>query len=57
MAISVSNSIEINATPQLVWEVFTDIYNWGEWNPLIIGAHQIYRRKLMGSWGDVRSEV
>ncbi len=41
MAISVSNSIEINATPQLVWEVFTDIYSWSEWNPLIIGVHQI----------------
>lgn len=41
MAISVSNSIEINATPQLVWEVFTDIYNWSEWNPVIKGVHQI----------------
>jgi hypothetical protein len=41
MTISVSNSIEINATPQLVWEVFTDIYNWNEWNPLIIKTHQI----------------
>jgi hypothetical protein len=41
VAISVSNSIEINATPQLVWEVFTDIYNWSEWNPLIIGVRQI----------------
>jgi hypothetical protein len=41
VAITVSNSIEINATPQLVWEVFTDIYNWSEWNPLIIGVHQI----------------
>jgi hypothetical protein len=41
VTIAVSNSIEINATPQLVWEVFTDIYNWSEWNPLIITTHQI----------------
>ena len=41
MAISVSNSIEISATPQLVWEVFTDIYSWSKWNPLIVDVHQI----------------
>jgi hypothetical protein len=41
MAISVSRSIEISATPQLVWEVFTDIYSWSEWNPLIVDVHQI----------------
>ncbi|HYA61296.1 MAG TPA: SRPBCC family protein [Candidatus Acidoferrum sp.] len=41
MAISVSHAIEINATPQLVWEVFTDIHSWSEWNPLIVDVHQI----------------
>ena len=41
MAISVSHSIEISATPQLVWEVFTDIYSWSKWNPLIVDVHQI----------------
>jgi hypothetical protein len=41
MAISVSHSIEISATLQLVWEVFTDIYSWSEWNPLIVDVHQI----------------
>ena len=41
MAISVSHSIEISATPQLVWEVFTDIYSWSTWNPLIVDVHQI----------------
>jgi len=41
MAISVSHAIEINATPQLVWEVFTDIDSWSEWNPLIVDVHQI----------------
>jgi len=41
MAISVSHAIEINATPQLVWEVFTDIHSWSDWNPLIVDVHQI----------------
>ena len=36
MPISVSSSVAINATEQLVWEVFTDIYRWREWNPLVL---------------------
>ena len=34
--IRVSSAIEISATSQLVWEVFTDIHRWTDWNPLII---------------------
>jgi len=34
--IRVSSAIEISATSQLVWGVFTDIHRWSDWNPLII---------------------
>jgi len=27
-------TIQINAPLQLVWDVFSDISNWGEWNPV-----------------------
>ncbi len=36
MPISVSSSVATHATGQLVWEVFTDIYRWREWNPLVL---------------------
>jgi uncharacterized protein YndB with AHSA1/START domain len=39
--IRVSSAIDINATSQLVWEVFTDIHRWSEWNPLIIEVTSI----------------
>jgi len=39
--ISVSSSISISATSQLVWEVFTDIHRWREWNPLVIQVTSI----------------
>ncbi len=34
--ISVSSSVAINATMQLVWDIFTDIYRWQEWNPFVM---------------------
>ena len=39
--ISVSSSIGISATSQLVWEVFTDIHRWREWNPFVIQVTSI----------------
>jgi uncharacterized protein YndB with AHSA1/START domain len=39
--IRVSSTIDISATSQLVWEVFTDIHRWNQWNPLIIGVTSI----------------
>lgn len=39
--IRVSSAIEISATSQLVWEVFTDIHRWSDWNPLIIEVTSI----------------
>ncbi len=41
MPISVSSSVSINATVQLVWEVFTDIYRWREWNPFVLQVTSI----------------
>ncbi|MGB9370968.1 MAG: SRPBCC family protein [Halobacteriota archaeon] len=41
MPIRVSSAIEIGATSQLVWEVFTDIHRWSDWNPLIIEVTSI----------------
>jgi len=39
--ISVSSSIAISATVQLVWDVFTDIYQWREWNPFVMEVTSI----------------
>src|SRR3974390_2361734 len=39
--IRVSSAIEISATSQLGWEVFTDIHGWSAWNPLIIEVTSI----------------
>ena len=39
--IHVSSAIEISATSQLVWGVFTDIHRWSDWNPLIIEVTSI----------------
>ena len=39
--IRVSSAIEISATSQLVWGVFTDIHRWSDWNPLIIEVTSI----------------
>lgn len=36
-----SSSIAISATVQLVWDVFTDIYRWREWNPFVLGVTSI----------------
>ncbi|MDD1721594.1 MAG: SRPBCC family protein [Euryarchaeota archaeon] len=41
MPISVSSSVAISATVYLVWDVFTDIYRWREWNPFVIGVTSI----------------
>jgi hypothetical protein len=41
MPIRVSATTEVSATIQLVWEVFTDIHRWSEWNPLILGVTSI----------------
>ena len=30
----ISTSININASIDTVWEVFSDIHNWQEWNPV-----------------------
>jgi hypothetical protein len=30
----ISASIKINAPLPIVWDVFTDIHNWKEWNPV-----------------------
>ena len=32
------NEIEINATPDKVWEVLTDLESYSEWNPLLYRA-------------------
>jgi uncharacterized protein YndB with AHSA1/START domain len=39
--IRVSSSIDISATPQLVWAAFTDVHRWSEWNPAIIEVTNI----------------
>jgi len=39
--IRVSATTDVSATSQLVWEVFTDIHRWSEWNPLILGVTSI----------------
>jgi hypothetical protein len=39
--IRVSSAIEISATSQLVWDIFTDIHRWSDWNPLIIEVTSI----------------
>ncbi|MGZ4911812.1 MAG: SRPBCC family protein [Halobacteriota archaeon] len=36
-----SSSIAISATMQLVWNVFTDIYHWREWNPFVMEVTSI----------------
>ncbi|MGZ5502619.1 MAG: SRPBCC family protein [Halobacteriota archaeon] len=41
MPIRVSATIDVSATSQLVWEVFTDIHRWSKWNPLILGVTSI----------------
>jgi hypothetical protein len=30
----IEGTIQINASLQRVWDVFSDISNWGEWNPV-----------------------
>lgn len=34
----IQTSIEIEATPEQVWGVLTDIDHWDKWNPIIISA-------------------
>lgn len=36
MSFTISTSITINATPEKVWNVFTDFNSYPEWNPLMI---------------------
>ena len=35
MATQLKTSIQINATPNQVWEVFSNFENYGKWNPFI----------------------
>ncbi|MGZ4903695.1 MAG: SRPBCC family protein [Halobacteriota archaeon] len=51
MPISVSSSVAINATTQLVWSVFTDIYRWREWNPFVIGVTSIAGGNIWATGG------
>jgi len=51
VSISVSSAIDISATSQLVWEVFTDIHRWSEWNPLIIGVTSISGGNIWAAGG------
>jgi hypothetical protein len=34
----IEHSIEIAATPEVVWEVLTDVDSYGEWNPFLTMA-------------------
>jgi len=34
----ISSEIEIEASPEAVWNVLVDIGNWAEWNPIIADA-------------------
>lgn len=35
MAFSIDHSLEVNAPPETVWEVITDLPRYGEWNPFV----------------------
>jgi hypothetical protein len=34
----VETDIEIQASPELVWQILTDFTNWSEWNPFLYRA-------------------
>jgi len=51
MPIRVSATTDVSATSQLVWEVFTDIHRWSEWNPLILGVTSISGGNLWARGG------
>ncbi|WP_405495198.1 SRPBCC domain-containing protein [Nocardia sp. NBC_00511] len=36
MAFVIDNSVEIEAPAELVWQVLTDVDNYGDWNPFVI---------------------
>ncbi|MEV6773450.1 SRPBCC domain-containing protein [Nocardia sp. NPDC051030] len=35
MAFVIDNTVEIEAPAELVWQVLTDVDNYGEWNPFV----------------------
>ncbi|MEU0542682.1 SRPBCC domain-containing protein [Nocardia sp. NPDC005978] len=35
MAFVIDNSVDIDAPAELVWQVLTDVDNYGEWNPFV----------------------
>ncbi|MEV4410758.1 SRPBCC domain-containing protein [Catellatospora sp. NPDC049609] len=35
---TISTSISINATPEVVWQVLSDLPRWAAWNPFIVNA-------------------
>lgn len=57
---TVMSSIDIHATPEMVWRVLTDFESYAQWNPLIVGASGIAKEKqrikvrMRGRRGDSR---
>lgn len=35
MSFSIDHSLEVNAPPEKVWEVISDLDSYGEWNPFV----------------------
>jgi uncharacterized protein YndB with AHSA1/START domain len=61
MSTAISTTLDIDATPQAVWDVLTDFAAYGEWNPFIDraeGTPEVGAKLLVhlaangGSWHD-----
>jgi hypothetical protein len=46
------NEIEIQATPETIWGVLTDLGKYAEWNPLLYRAEGkiAWALKVLGLW-------
>lgn len=39
MAFAIDHDLEVDAPPEKVWEVITDVERYSEWNPFVVECH------------------